>query len=71
MFCSRELNDKINCLHYRALQIIYRGFISTFEQLLEKDGAVTIHHRNIRLLPTEMYKVSNGIALPSMSEIFG
>ena len=71
MFCSRGLNNKINSLHYRALQTVYRDFISTFEQLLEKDGAVTVHHRNIRLLATEMYKVSNGIASPSMSEIFG
>ena len=71
MFCSRGLNTKINSLHYRALQIVYRDFTSTFQQLLEKDGAVTIHHRNIRLLATEMYKVSNGIASPSMSEIFG
>ena len=71
MFWSRGLNNKINSLYYRSLQIAYRDFISTFQQLVEKDGAVTIHHRNIGLLATEMYKVSNGIASPSMSEIFG
>ena len=53
------------------MQIIYRDYISTFQQLLETYSAVTIHHRNIRLLATEMYKVSNGIVSPSMSEIFG
>ena len=47
----------MNSLHYRSLQIVYPDFISTFQQLLEKAGAVTIHHRNIRLLATEMYKV--------------
>ena len=51
MFCSRGLNNKTNSLHYRSLQIAYRDFISTFQQLLEKYDAVTIHHRNIRLLP--------------------
>ena len=71
MFCSRGLNNKINSLHYRSLQIVYRDFISTFQQLLEKYSTVTIHNRNIRLLATEMYKVSNDIASPSMSEIFG
>ena len=71
MFCSRGLNNKINSLHYISLLIVYRDFISTFQQLLEKDGAVTIHHRNIHLLATEMYKVSNGVVSPSMSEIFG
>ena len=71
MFCSRGLNNKINSLHYRSLQIVYHDFVSTFQQLLEKDGAVTIHHRNIRLLSTEMYKVSKGIASSPKSEIFG
>ena len=71
MFCSRGLYNKINSLHYRSLQIVYRDFISTFQQLVEKDDKATIHHRNICLLATEMYKVSNGIASPSMSEIFG
>ena len=71
MFCSRGLHNKINSLHHRPLQIVYRDFISTSEHLPEKDGAVTIHHRNIRLLALELYKVSKGIASPSMSEIFG
>ena len=53
------------------MQIVYRDFISTFQQLLEEDGAVTIHHCNIRFLATEMHKVSNRIASSSMSEIFG
>ena len=38
MFCSRGVNNKINHLHERALTIIYRDNISTFEELLEKDG---------------------------------
>ena len=34
MFCSRGLNNKIIILHYRALQIVYRDFTSTFQQQL-------------------------------------
>ena len=30
----REINNKINKLHYRALRIVYRDEISTFEELL-------------------------------------
>ena len=71
MFCSRGLNNKINSLYYRSLQIVYRDFISTFQQLLEKDGAVYYFTITIfASLPLKMYKVSNGIASPSMSEIF-
>ena len=66
MFCSRGLNNKINSFHYRALQIVYRDFLSTFQQLLEKDGAVTIHHSNMKCTRFRM-------VLPChlMSEIFG
>ena len=70
MFHSRILNTKINNLHYRALRIIYRDQTSTFDELLKKDGSVTIHHRNIRALATEMYKVLNGLAPTFMREIF-
>ena len=70
MFHSRILNTKINNLHYRALRIIYRDETSTFDELLKKDGSVTIHHRNIRALATEMYKVLNGLAPTFMREIF-
>ena len=38
MFCGRGANNKINHLHERVLTIIYRDNISTFEELLEKDG---------------------------------
>ena len=49
MFHSREINNKINKLHYRPLRIGYRDEISTFEELLKKDGSLTIHHRNLHL----------------------
>ena len=29
--------------------------------LLRKDGSVTIHHKNLQLLVTEIYKVIRGI----------
>ena len=57
MFHSREINNKINKLKYRALRIAYRDEISTFEEFLKKDGYLTIHHRNLHLLATEIYKV--------------
>ena len=49
MFHSREINNKINKLHYRALRIAYRDEIYTYEELLKKDGSLTIHHRNLHL----------------------
>ena len=60
--------QKIN-LHERALILAYKGYQSSFEMLLRKDGSVTIHHKNLQLLATEIYKVIHGIAPKIMNEI--
>ena len=70
MFHSRELNTKINNLHYRALRIVYRDETSTFEELLLKDGSITVHHKNLHFLAIEMYKVVKGLAATFMAEAF-
>ena len=70
MICGRTANNKINRLHERALRIAYEDFESTFEELLTKDGSVTIHQRNLRALAIEMYKVSNKLSPPFMSDLF-
>ena len=70
MFCSRNMNTKINNLQYRALRIVYRDDTSTFQELLEKDGSITVHHQNLIFLAIEMFKVMNGLAPPFMANIF-
>ena len=42
------MNIKINHVHERALRLVYRDYISTFEELLIQDKSVCIHHRNIQ-----------------------
>ena len=70
MFHSCNLNNKINRLHERCLRLIYNDKTSSFEQLLENDNSVSIHHRNIHTLAIEMYKVTNGLLPEIMNEIF-
>ena len=48
MFHSRELNNKINRIHERALRITYKDKSPTFQELLKKDNSVSIHHRNVQ-----------------------
>ena len=67
---SRAINTKINNLHYRALRMIYRDDTTSFDKRLEKDESVTIHHRNLQALATEMFKVKIGAAPTFMNEIF-
>jgi len=57
MFHSRKSNLKINKLHERALRIVYDDYQSTFNELLEKDGSLTIHHQNIHRLMIEIYNI--------------
>ena len=69
MFCDRTANQKISKLHERALRIAYDDYCSSFEELLNKDGAVTIHQRNLRALAVEMYKIPNGLSPTFMFKI--
>ena len=62
MFHSRTLNNKINRLHKRALRLVYKDVHLSFQQLLDKDDSVTIHHRNLQKLATEMHKLKNNIS---------
>ena len=70
MFHSRALNGKINAIHERALRITYKDNSSTFQELLSKDKSVSIHHRNLQVLATEMYKVKNQMAPDILDDIF-
>ena len=62
MFHSRRLNNKINSIHERALRITYQDNTSTFQELLNKDNSVSIHHRNLQVLATEMFKIHRGLS---------
>ena len=54
MFHDRHMNNKINKLHERSLRIVYKDDISSFEELLLKDGSLSTHHRNIHALAIEI-----------------
>ena len=70
MFHSRKLNHKINHIHERALRLVYNDYTSTFENLLLIDGSVSIHHRNIQKVATEMYKAKNNLSPEITQSIF-
>ena len=53
-----------------ALRIIYNDKRSNFEELLNKDNSVSIHHHNIQALAIELYKVVNDMSPEVISEVF-
>ena len=67
---SRYFNNKINSLHERALRTTYGHRSHLFQDLLKKENLVSIHHRNIEVLVTEMFKVKNNIAPEITKEPF-
>ena len=70
MFHSRTLNNKINRLHERSLRLVYNEDNLTFQELLDLDDSMTIHHRNIQKLAIEMFKIKKNLSSPLMKKIF-
>ena len=70
MLHSRILNNRINRIHERTLRIVYSDKTSSYIQLLEKGDAVTVHHRNLRALAIELFRVKNNLTSQIMVETF-
>ena len=67
---NNHLNNRINKLHQRALQIVCKNSSLTFEELLQKDKSLKIHCRNLQTLAMEMYKIKNNYSPVIMKSIF-
>ena len=70
MLHSRTLNNKINRIHERALRTVYSDYNSSFNELLDKDGSITIHQRNVQSLAIEIFKYLHGLSPAKLSEVF-
>ena len=70
IFHSRRLNSKINSIYERALRITYQDNTATLQELLNKDNSVSIHHRNLQVLATEMFKIHRGLSPEILRETF-
>ena len=69
MFCSRQSNNLINKIHERSLRISYKDQKTSYHNLLETHDELTIHHRNLQVLMTEIYKIVTGVAPPIMNSL--
>ena len=71
LMCHNQTNNnKINRLHERCLRLVYNDQKSSFKDLLEKDGSVSIHHRNLGTLSVELFKVLKCLSLVIFAETF-
>ena len=70
IFHSRKWNNRINKIHERALRLVYKDYISSFDDLLAKDNSFKIHQRNLQKLAIQIFNVKKGIAPAIMNNIF-
>ena len=70
IFHTKQLNNRINSLHEKALRVTYQERNSSFNWLLNLDKSVSIHYRNIKHLLTEIYKVKMDLSPLIMRDIF-
>ena len=56
MLYSRQNNNKFKHLHERCLRLIHIDKLSSYEEVLEKDGSVSIHHKISRALLLKCFR---------------
>ena len=69
MLHIKELNNRINSLHEKALRLTYQNRNSSFDELLKLDKPVSIHYTNLQYFLTEIYKVKMGLSPPISNDI--
>ena len=51
------------------LRVAHVDYVSSFEELLVKDGSVTIHQRNMKVLAVQIYQIYQGIFSKFMNDL--
>ena len=67
---SRQNKNKIKHLHGRCLSLIHNNNLCSYEELLKKDGSVSIHHKNIQSLAIEMFQIKYGQSPEIINDTF-
>ena len=64
MFHSRTMEHRMNKIHERTIKLIYPNQHQlTFKELLEKNKTISIRHRNLQTLATDIYKAKKRFLL--------
>ena len=70
MLHDRSVYKKVTTIHERALRISYKDSCSNFEKLLLKANTLSIHHKNLQLLATEIFTTQKNLNPTFMNKIF-
>ena len=69
-FRDRGHNKKINWMHERSLRIVHGDNKTSFKKLFWKDKSVKMHHINLQVLATEIYKIKHGLSPQIINNVF-
>ena len=69
MCCNRSLHTKMNRLHEQCLRMAYNDQKTNFNELLAKDGSVSIHHQNFQKFAVEMFDLTRGLSPEVVNEL--
>ena len=70
MLHSRQNDNKVKHLHERCLRLVHYDKLTSYEELLEKDGSISIHHKNIHSHAIEMLQIKHEQSPEIVSNIF-
>ena len=70
VFHSRTMNNKINRIHERALRLVSSDHVFSLDELLKKDGSISIHRRNIQSLAIELYNFFSRLSPSILKNVF-
>ena len=70
MFCSKKPDKWNKYFTWEGFKITYGDKTSSFNELLEKNNFVSIHHKNLQALAMKMYQIFNNSSLTIPTNIF-
>ena len=60
-FCGKVNNEKVEKIQQRALKIIYKDHVSSYDDLMSKAHVSTMLNRRLHVIPYEVFKCIKGI----------
>ena len=69
MCCNKSLNTKMNRLHGQCLRISYNDKETNFNELISKDGSVSIYHQNLQKFAGEIFDFSRALRPEIVNEL--
>ena len=70
VFCGRRNLDKLEKLHKRSLQFVFKDHVSSYDDLLKKGNFLSLSASRYRFLAIEVFKCVKGLNPKYMNEMF-